>query len=362
MKTHRIPLLAALAVAGAACGHAPPKADVVWPDPPDRPRVKYVMSIRTPKDIGLSGWESFTRALLGGPEKMVLSKPSGLAISDDGNRLYVADARQVAVVVVDFAKHSMENLAPDEPMTEPFGLALDGEENVYVSQPRDRRVLVFSKDGKRKKAIGWGDLERPNGLAVDRKRGLLYVVDSSHTASDRHRVLVYDLEGKLVRTIGGRGEIEGLFNFPVFVALDEAGNAYVADTLNFRIQVFDPQGQLVRTYGEQGDVPGTFERMKGLAFDGFGNLYAVEGRAAVVQIFNRDFDLLMWFGGASPKMEYLELPISIAIDQRRNRIYVGDAGVYGRINVYDLVNTKAEDALKPRDVDLRFPPPEAGGR
>ncbi len=360
MRTIRTVALLATAAVAAACGHAPPRPEVVWPDPPEKPRIKYVMSIRTPQDIGLTGWEAFTRALLGGPEKMVISKPAGIALSEDGQRIYVSDSRLVAVVVIDLPGHTMRNLAPDEPLSEPAGVALDAQENVYLAQPRERRVAVFSKDGKRIRTIGWGDFDRPTGVVVDKKRELLYVADSSHTKSDKHRVLVYDLAGKLLRTIGTRGEGEGQFNFPVFLALDAAGHLYVADTLNFRIHEFSLEGKFVRAFGEQGDVPGTFNSLKGIAFDGFGNLYVVEGKGAVVQMFNRDFDLLMWFAGLAPKWEYLELPIAIAIDQRTNRIYVGDAGGFGRINVYDLVNTKAEDSIKPRGLDLSIQPGQQG--
>jgi sugar lactone lactonase YvrE len=289
---------------------------------------------------------------------MQLTKVQGMAISDDGQRLYVADTLHNSIVVVDFANHTMRYLAPDDPFADPFGVALDAQENVYVALPRGKMVMAFSKDGKKLRSFGWGEIDRPTALAVDRKREILYVADSSHTGSDRHRVLVYSLEGKLLRTIGGVGDIEGRFLFPVFLALDVEGNLYVADTLNFRIQQFDPEGRFVRAFGEQGDVPGTFNLLKGIAFDGFGNLYAVDGKSAIVQIFNRDFDLLMWFGGFAPKFEYLELPVSIAIDQRRNRIYVGEQGAYGRVNVYDLVNTRAEDSIKPRDVDLRITPEE----
>jgi len=353
----RLALLAPAAVA-LACGHAPPKPEVVWPDPPEKPRIKYVQSIRAPSDIGLTGWAAFTRALLGGPEKIQLTKVQGMAISEDGQRLYVADTLHTSIVVVDFAGHAMRYLAPDDPIADPFGVALDAQENLYVALPRARQVVAFSKDGKKLRTFAWGEVERPTALAIDRKREILYVADSSRTGSDKHRVLVYSLEGKLLRTIGGPGDIEGRFLFPVFLALDVEGNLYVADTLNFRIQVFDPQGQFLRAFGEQGDVPGTFAMLKGVAFDGFGNLYVVDGKSAVVQMFNRDFDLLMWFGGFAPKYEFLELPVSIAIDQRRNRIYIGEQGGYGRINVYDLVNTQAGDAVRPKDVDLRITPEE----
>jgi sugar lactone lactonase YvrE len=188
-------------------------------------------------------------------------------------------------------------------------------------------------------------MERPTGLAIDRARGILYVADTSRVTSENHRIFAYTLEGRLVREIGhGRGAEEGQFNFPSYLALDEAGNLYVNDAMNFRIQVFDPEGKLLRSYGETGDTIGSLARTKGLAFDSFGNLYVADGEHSVVQIFNKDFQALMYFGGKAAIVEHFDIPSAIAIDRRRNRIYVANE-IQARINVYDLVNTTASDSL-----------------
>jgi len=118
--------------------------------------------------------------------------------------------------------------------------------------------------------------------------------------------------------------------------------------MNFRIQVFDRDGNFLMKYGEHGDSPGSFARIKGLAFDSFGNLYVADGQHSVVQIFNRDFDPLLFFGGFAPVLEYFDIPSCVAIDPRINRIYVCNEH-NARVNVYDLLNTSAEDSQRPRD-------------
>jgi hypothetical protein len=86
-----------------------------------------------------------------------------------------------------------------------------------------------------------------------------------------------------------------------------------------------------------------FERPKGVAFDSFGNLYVVDSAWSNVQIFNSRGEVLLYFGarGAIPGM--LFNPTAIVIDQR-NRIYVADY-LNHRVNVYQLVNTRAEDSF-----------------
>jgi DNA-binding beta-propeller fold protein YncE len=52
------------------------------------------------------------------------------------------------------------------------------------------------------------------------------------TDPERHRVLVYSAEGKIL------GQLNGEFRLPVGVWVDAAGYVYVADTYNNRIQKF----------------------------------------------------------------------------------------------------------------------------
>ncbi len=332
-------LLLLLAV---GCTHAKPKP-VVWPDPPDTPRIRFVRAIRSGDDLDQSGWGKVKRVLLGNDTDTTLAQPMGLALSKDGQRLYVADQIRGHVFVVDLADNSMRPFAPEEPMGSPFTVALDGQENVYISDGSSRSVLVFSKTGQRLAAIGLGKLVRPTGLAVDELRSLLYVADTANRDAPDHLVRVYRLDGTHVRDLGhGKGKEPGQFYFPVYLALDGAGNLYVGDTMNFRVQVFSPEGEHKKSFGEAGDGPGTFNKLKGLAFDGFGNLYAVDGGHSNVQILNRDFQVLMYFGGYASKLEYFDVPSGIAVDPKRNLIYVCNEYV-ARINVYELINTTAAD-------------------
>jgi DNA-binding beta-propeller fold protein YncE len=348
MKSALRTLLAAAAALVAGCASAPPpRPQVVWPDPPEVARIRFVTAFRSSEDLDQSGWGKFKRGLLGGGTADVgVSHPMGLALSDDGQRLYIADLRGSQVLLADFQKRTVERFAPGESFPLPFNVALDADENVYVSDSAAKTVMVFTRQGQRLRIFGPKEgLERPTGLAVDRQRRLIYVADTSHSDSPNHRVFAYTLEGRVVREVGrGRGSEDGAFNFPSYLALDNAGNLYVNDSMNFRVQVFDPEGKFVKAYGKHGDSPGSFGRMKGLAFDAFENLYVADGEHAVVQIFNKSFDPLMYFGGNRPDLlEYFDIPSGIAIDKKTNRIYVGNQ-LNARINVYELINTKPEDS------------------
>ena len=72
-------------------------------------------------------------------------------------------------------------------------------------------------------------------------------------------------------------------------------------------------------------------------------LYVVDSAWSNVQIFNSGGDVLLYFGARGSIPGMLFNPTAIAIDQR-NRIYVADH-LNHRVNVYQLVNTRAEDSF-----------------
>jgi DNA-binding beta-propeller fold protein YncE len=257
-------------------------------------------------------------------------------------------------MVADLAKSRLSTFA-DDLNGRPFNVALDAAENVYITESVGQAgVAVFRKSGELLRRFGAVEgIERPTGIAIDRQRHLVYVTDSSVQRSQNHRVMVYDEEGKFLRQIGGgpgrspRGSGDGQFHFPTYLAVRSDGRLFVADTMNFRIQSFDPSGAFVSKFGEAGDSPGAFYRIKGLAFDGFDNLYVADGEHSAVQIFNGDGQFLMFFGGFQPSLlEYFDVPGGVAIHRPTNHIYVGNE-YNARVNVYELVNTTAEDS-RPR--------------
>ena len=351
IRSQTYPVAFLLAALGAGCASTPIGKPVEWPDPPEKPRIRFVTAFRTADDLDTSGWANFRRSLFGNAS-VTMGQPMGVAVSDDGKRVYVADYGLNQVVVADLEHKSLRVFAPDEGLARPFNVALGPDESVYVSDSAGKAVFVFDREGKRIASFGRDDLERPTGLAIDRAHGVVYVVDSARHGSDKHRVLAYDLEGHKKFELGpkegksGRGSDDGQFYFPSYVAVDKAGMVYVGDTMNFRVQVFGLDGKFVRKFGEGGDGPGTFQRIKGMAFDSFGNLYAVDGGHANVQLFNKNFQVLMFFGGSAPKLEYFDVPSGIAIDPNTNKIYVCNEYL-ARINVYQLVNTSESDSLAP---------------
>jgi sugar lactone lactonase YvrE len=336
-----------LLAGGCALGRGPDLKPLVWPEPPQRPRIEFVTAVASERDLeGGFSMRRFVEVGLIGAEQRVwhLYQPIAVVPSDDGKRVYVADYSQALLYIFDFERGGTEVIGSEGGFSRPIGVALDGAGRVYVCDQKAKAVQILTPDGKAQGRLPLDHIEQPGGIAIDRTRGLLYVVDTGGYDSTEHGVRVYDLQGTYLRSVGeGRGAGPGELYFPTYVAVDGTGQVYVSDTMNGRVSIFDAEGTFLRVIGKRGDGFGEFDKPKGVALDTFGNLYVVDSSWSNVQIFNSRGDVLLYFGGRSRYPGMLENPTGIAID-RENRIYVCDTFNH-RLNVYRLVNTTAADSF-----------------
>jgi sugar lactone lactonase YvrE len=342
-------LLAALA---GCAGQQKPKTteDVVWPPPPETPRIRWVRDFQGEQDLGASALRSFGRAFMPLEAGTTVGQPTGLALSPDEKTLYISSNAMGRVLAVDLVKGGFRRFATEGETipVNPFGVATDANGNVYMTDHVRGRVVVFGPDNKFLRQFGEAKVERATGIAIDRRRQLVYVTAGAGSVSQHHRVEVFSLKGEHLRTIGTRGHSAGEFNFPANLAMSKDGELYVADMLNFRIQVFDPEGQLVGMWGQLGaGMPGTFDKLKSVGLDAFGNVYAVDSGQAFVQIFNPNHQPLMAFGGKGVDPGFMALPTAIAITSD-NTIFVADFA-FNVVHQYELINTTAADSYIPSD-------------
>lgn len=354
-------LVVCLAGLLAGCATAGPKkvTEILWPEPPLKPRIKFVGLLRNEDDLRATGTEKsvrewFSETILGAKKiPSSLRQPMGVALSHDGKRLYVTDLAKPGAFVFDFETRQMRPLGGEAfEFQAPLGVASDAQDNVYVVDSRQKLVRVFDPRGALARTITHESLERPTGIAIDPARQRLYVADSSTAKSSHHVIHVFDLEGRHLSTVGGLGSAAGQFSFPTYLTVDGQGNLYVADTMNGRIQVLDPGGNALQTIGEHGDAYGMFDKPKGVALDSFGNVYVADSSWSNVQIFNPQGKVLLFFGGRGRVPGLLFNPTGLAID-KDNRIYVADA-FNERVSIYQLINTAAEDSF------VSLPPQPAG--
>jgi DNA-binding beta-propeller fold protein YncE len=313
---------------------APPPQELVWPQPPDRARVRFVTSIGSPRDIGATGsWLArAASALLGRRRQPSVLRPRGLA-TDAAGRLVIADPDQRMVHVMDLAGRKYSYLEP-APFLSPVGVAVGADQSIYVSDSGQRRIYRYRPDGRLRATLGVVNGEavfaRPTGLAVTRGGDLL-VVDTVGC-----RVVQMSPDGLIERTFGRRGAALGEFNYPTDIAVSRDGRIFVVDSMNARIQVFEADGWPLGEFGRRGNGTGDFDKPKGVALDSDGHVYVAEAMHDVVQVFDDEGRLLLVVGRSGAGSGEFSLPSAVHIDAS-NRIFVADA-LNGRVQVFQYVS------------------------
>jgi hypothetical protein len=294
------------------------------------------------------------------------SNPSGVAVDSDGN-VYVADAgnktiRQVtsAGVVTTLAGSPGQAGSADGTNSlarfgYPFGVAVDATSNLYVADLENFTIRQVTSagvvttlagstghSGSEDGADSAARFAAPSGVAVD-GAGNVYVADYGNCT-------IREIMGGTVSTLAGEagqsgsnditGSAARYFN-PNGVAVDAAGNVYVADTKNFTIRKMTPDGGVTTLAGEAGHVGSVdganatarFNYPFGLAVDSAGNVYVADTYNSTIRKVTSSgvvttlagsagqFGMANGAGGSA----LFSYPASVAVDNSGN-VYVADSG------------------------------------
>ncbi len=313
----------------------------------------------------------------GGPATVAqLNRPFGLALDTAGN-LYLADGGNARVRMVSpagtittVAGNGAVGYSGDggpatsAQLSYPMGLVVDSLGNLYIADS-GLRIRKVSPDGLISTVAGNGSFGYSGdggpairaqfaiatGLAVDRARNL-FILDT-----ENNRVRMVSPDG-IITTVAGSGtpgfsgdggpatsaqlgitsQIHGVN--PTGLAIDGAGNLYIADVGNVRVRKVSPSGIITtvaggaRTLGYSGDGgPATAAQMdfpEALAADNTGNLYIAEGGhvrrvsadGIITTIAGNGIGGYSGDGGPAAKAQ-MAGPHGLASDSRGN-VYVAD--------------------------------------
>ncbi|MDR2209492.1 MAG: SMP-30/gluconolactonase/LRE family protein [Azoarcus sp.] len=284
--------------------------------------------------------------------------PRGIAIDKAGN-LYVADGLNhrirkvtpegvVSTFAGDHERCCVCNAGNEAQFNSPADITIDTAGNLYVTDARNHRIRKITQEGevstfaggKEGFADGIGSAARfnnPWGITID-AAGNLYVTDSRN-----HRIRKITAKGKVSTLAGsGKGFADGVgsaaqFAFPRDIAIDAAGNLYVADVENHRIRKITPEGE-VSTFagGKGGFADGTgsaaqFNNPWGITIDAAGNLYVTDSGNHRIRKVTPKGEVSTFVGnkkgfadGIGSAAQFVS-PHGIAIDAAGN-LYVTDLG------------------------------------
>lgn len=176
-----------------------------------------------------------------------ISFMSSVAIGPDGN-VWTFNRGKIPVQVYSQGGRLVKHWGQGGLFKNPHTIRFDNAGNLWIADTGTQTVRKFTTDGKVLMTIGTPDqagedethMNQPNDVAVA-ANGDLYISDGY----GNNRVVVFDKNGKFVRSWGKLGQGPGEFSQPHSLVLDSKGRVYVADRNNSRIQVFDSKGKFL---------------------------------------------------------------------------------------------------------------------
>ncbi len=258
-------------------------------------------------DASPSGGDAFDD---GGPAKAaVLGGPTGVAV-DTAGALYISETFNNRLRKVS-SDGVISTVAVAGGFYAPSGLAIDPAGNLYIAESNAGRISRISPDRVRTIVAGSVQAVQPDnsgdgGPAVAAKlwwpkdvaldsSGNLYIAD---TGNNRIRMvspagIITTIAGAGAPGYGGAGysgdggpAVRAGLYFPSGIAVDRAGNLFIADTNNFRVRKISPSGTITTVAGNgvrgsSGDggnaVNAQLSSPTGLKLDSAGNLYIADG-------------------------------------------------------------------------------------
>ena len=250
-------------------------------------------------------------------------------------------------------------LATSAGLIEPYSIALDSSGNIFIAEPEDGRIRELTvSNNDIITAVGTGvlgfagdggpgtkaEVHQASGVAVD-SSGNIYIADSLNNR-------IRKVSSGTVSTIAGSGAfsysgdggpaIAAQFFAPSAVAVDAAGDLFIADTNNNAVREVNAKGVAstiagsgpAGSSGDNGAATGALlSAPQGIAVDAAGNVYVADtANARVRKISNGTISTYAGNGtvgysgdGAAATAATLNSPVGLAVDKSGN-LYIADQG------------------------------------
>ncbi len=250
-------------------------------------------AVTTLAGSGLSGGADGpgTAAQFNGPTGVAVDGNGNVFVADRGNstirKITAAGAVSTLAGVAGVAGSS-DGTGAAARFNAPQGVAVDNVGNVYVADANNNTIRKITsagtvttlagaagQSGSGDGAGGSARFNGPYGVAVD-SAGNVYVAD--HFSGTVRMINTSNTVSTLAGTAGQLGFTDGTgfaakFNQPSSIAVDGGGYLYVADTYNRAIRQVSPGGSVATLNGSQA----RFLYPQGIAVDASGTLYVADG-------------------------------------------------------------------------------------
>lgn len=308
----------------------------------------------------------------GGPaEAAAISAPHGIAVDRSGN-VYIVSGYDSRARKIDATTGFISTIAGtgsgyggysgdggpaiDADLYDPLGIAVDDAGNVFIADAVNDRIRRIDASGIITTIAGTGvsgysgdggpatsaELAFPNAVAVD-SNGDVYIADTLN-----ERVRKVTVKSGAISTIAGTGATgftgddgpaaAATLSNPLGVAVDPAGNVYIADTFNQRMRVVTAATGVISTIAGIGSTmySGLLNNPCAVSVDEAGTVYIADaGNNEVLKLVKADptstasiagnFNSGFSGDGGPGNLAEIRGPAGVAVDTKGN-VYIADSG------------------------------------
>lgn len=271
-------------------------------------------------------------ASLSGDKQMgKFNQPISIFFDESKKRLYITDTGNNRLISFDSEFNYISEFDVGGKLKYPMSLVRNSREQFFVIGGPAKNEIFFidipQRDFRRleiKEPPAGDNPIMPGKLAIDMNDNL-YITDRGNG-----RILVLNSKGRFLREI----KVENRFADFSDMRVDMDGNVYSLSTLEGKVYIFNNKGELTLSFGKKGEGLQEFEFPVSIAVDKNGLIYVLDKHKGSILVFKKDGIFQSSFLKNGWNLGELNKPSYIYIDAE-NKIYIVDRG-NNRIQVFQI--------------------------
>lgn len=223
---------------------------------------------------------------------------------------------------------SPKTLPDNNLLMEPLAVAVDSDDNIYVSDLRNHKVHIFSSKGIHLRSFGGagnqpGEFSGPAGIAINPRTQDILVCDQGN-----NRVQIFNSQGQYLSQLNDSGFLTGVYS----IAIDSSENIYLSHPANRLISVLNPAGErMISPLTQTNPITSPCA----ICIDSSDQLLVADSQQNVIYAYRKERSIKK----LSDLKIHCDLPCGLAINPANSQLAISNLGNHSVI-ILSTTNTR----------------------